>query len=311
MRRGLAGALVALVAAPVVMSSTPATASAPAPARVQLLAQRVAAPKAPAKVSTDTTGPAAVGIPRTCPVQHAWPVGAALVDVKRQLAANTGLVLVGPEWTNPQRRGIVKIVWETLDSISCTPYLAQIKAHKPHLAINAGPVDGWAWGDWGLTKPEAVSFDFAKWQTAYDENDRGRLVRIIVHELGHVWSQTPAAQQTYDRFGTLYANTGQFSNYGNNVNENFSEVVGYFVARCARNNPYDGNASRFGVYYRLVRDEVFGGRTFGPAVGQKPTCVPVSERVAQVRPNAVAQLPQAPTRVPKEKLDGIRPNPVR
>ena len=100
------------------------------------------------------------------------------------------------------------------------------------------------------------------------------MVRLLVHELGHAYSRTPQAKASYARFGTLYRSTGNFGPYAYNANENYSEVIGYYVARCARGNPYD--AKKFEPYYRHVRSTVFKGKEFGPAAGTRATCGPAA-----------------------------------
>lgn len=265
-------------------------------------APRVAAqPVRPVKATGPSAADPVLGIPKPCKPQHAWPAGARPAEVKRQLAANTGIQLVGAGWDDPKNAPMVKIIWETLEALDCTSYLDVVKKSNPGFAINAAHISGWAFGDWGLTRPNAVTLDVYKWHEPYKAGDRGRLVRLVVHEIGHAWSQTPQAKRAYDRFGQLYARTGNFSDYGRgSVNENFSEVVGYYVARCAAGNPYARavrNKGQFDAYYRLVRDEVFAGREFGPAVGQTPNC-----SLAPTRPRQLAQSVGA-RRVLKEKLD--------
>ncbi|MGO4957649.1 hypothetical protein ACTQ49_10330 [Luteococcus sp. Sow4_B9] len=267
----------------------------------------VVAPAAAAPVEASdaavSVGDPVVGIPKPCATSHEWPSDASLDEIKTQLASNTGIKLVGSGWTDPANRPMVKIVWQTLEALSCTDYVTTITSNHPDFTLNASAISGWAFGDWGLTRPGAVTIDFAKWQAPYQAGDKGRLVRLFVHELGHAYSRTPEAQKAYNRFGTLYAATGNFSDYGRgSANENFSEVVGYYVARCAAQNPYDAkvrNQGQFDKYYELVKEEVFDGREFGPGVGKTPDCSLTPRTTPSPEPRA-AQEPIK--RVPSESV---------
>lgn len=223
--------------------------------------------KPTAKPTPAYTGVA--GIPQPCTAKHPYPQGASPAQVKTQLAAWSGIRLTGPEWTKPNNHTLVRIVWETLDGIGCTDYLTDVKKANPGFALYAGPTRSWAWGDWALTHPGAVTLDFAKWRTV-QKDDPGRLVRILVHEIGHAWSLAPANQRVYNAFNSSYAKLGNFGPYAYSKNENFSEVIGYYVARCAKDNPYD--AKKYAPYYDFVRTHVFAGREFGPAAGTKASC---------------------------------------
>ncbi|MEL4356563.1 MULTISPECIES: hypothetical protein [unclassified Luteococcus] len=237
----------------------------------------------------EAPGAPVTGIPQPCAAQHPFPEKATRAEVKRQLAANTGITLTGGAWTEAKHAPLVRIVWETLDGLSCTDYLKTITSNNKGFTLNAAPTRSWAWGDWGLTRRGAVTLDFAKWQEAYRAGDRGRLVRILVHELGHAWSQTPQAAATYQRFAVMYRSTGNFGPYAYNQNENFSETIGYYVARCAAGNPYQDK--KFAGYYGLVKQGVFGGREFGPAPGSRLDCSLVKPSTTGVQ------------RVLKESLD--------
>lgn len=241
-----------------------------------------------------SVGDPVTGIPQPCVAKHPFPVGATPAEVKKQLAANTGIRLVGGWWDDAQYAPMVRIVWETLDGLNCTNYVSIIKSNNKDFTLSAGPTRSWAWGDWGLTRPGAVTLDFKKWQEAYQAGDKGRLVRILVHEMGHAWSQTPQAAASYQTFAGLYRSGGNFGPYAYNQNENFSEIIGYYVARCALGNPYDNK--KYAAYYALVKKDVFNGREFGPAAGTKATC-------SLAKPAAKAAANTSVQRVLKESLD--------
>lgn len=255
LRRALGGLMAGLVAAAVTAVAVP-TASG--------------LPLAPAATT------AVPGVPSPCYSTHEWPADASLGTIKAQLEKDHGLVLTGSGWTDPQYRPVVKQVWITLDAITCVPYLNEIrsKTKSSTIKIVAESTRSWAWADWGLSNPNRLTFDFSKWITALPD-DPGRLTRIIIHELGHAWNTDRDAAPVYWRtFGSLYATQGKFSGYGDNDMETMSEVIGYYVARCAKDNPYDDpkQASANAAYYAFVKTYVFHGVEFGPAPGVKPSC---------------------------------------
>ena len=230
------------------------------------------APPSTLPVAPSLTSTAVDGIPDPCLAKHPWPAKSTPAQTKVAMQKAFGLQLTGSGWTDPQSRGLVKIVWETLDALSCTPYLADVRRHSGQsvIKIHAGPTRSWAWGDWGLTNPGRLTFDFAKWRSAYP-SDKGRLVRIVVHELGHLHQM--GANPAGASFGPLYNRYGSFSNYGGySRSETMSEVMGYYVARCAQDNPYDEAGPAERAYYAWARTTIFGGVEFGPEVGSQPAC---------------------------------------
>lgn len=238
-----------------------------------------------------TAAPATpVTAPSRCPQPHPWPAGAPQRAVVAQLARTTGIRLVGPDWRDPAYLPMIRVVWQTLDVLACTDYLRHIAVLHPDFTLNAAPISGWAWGDWGLTRRGAVTLDFAKWRRARADHDDGRMVRLLVHELAHAWATDRGTSAYWATYQHLEARLGAISAYGARAaTENFSEIVGYYVGRCARNNPYD--TGRYAAYYGFVRQTVFGGREFGPAPGRAPDCSePGSARIV---PSPVSGSPAA------------------
>lgn len=241
-------------------------------------AQAVALPIAPAPIAPVT------GIPAPCSTTHPWPGDdVAINTIAAQLTENYGFKLAGRQWTSANRASI-KILWQTLDAVDCTGYLTNLRAKvNGNVGLNAGNISGFAWGDWSLTKGGYVTLDFSKFQRALDSGDEGRLVRLVVHELAHVLNADRYESPKYwGDFQKLYAKEGRFSDYARgSVTETFADVVGYYVGRCALDNPYD--TGKFDAYYAFARDKVFGGKEFGPAAGERPTCT---------APKAGAEAPQ-------------------
>lgn len=192
-------------------------------------------------------------------------------------------MLAGAHWTEEHRPSI-KIMWETLDAVGCTSYVASVKTKAPGIGINAAPIRGWAWGNWSLTRTNYVTFDFAKFKGALEAGDEGRLVRLVIHELGHAWSADRHSGPGYwNDFRALAAREGRFSDYaGRKDSEVFADVLGYYVGRCALDNPYD--SGDHDAYYAFARDVIFDGKEFGPAPGVVPDCTVPAAGAAEPLP---------------------------
>ena len=208
-------------------------------------------------------------IPDACSVTRPYDAASPLTDLTSGIEATWGFRLTGRYWTDERYRPIVATVWRTLDAISCTPYLGALHAKVGTLELFATSIGGWAAGDYGLTRADAVSLDFPQLLTSYP-TDPGHVSRLFVHELTHAYTRDRSANPPYwSDFTALYARNGRFGSYGSSSSEVFSEVVGYYVARCAANNPYTPAES---AYYDFAKTEVFGGKEFGPAPGQPVAC---------------------------------------
>lgn len=210
-----------------------------------------------------------VVIPDACTTTHPYDATLPLAEMQSGIESNWGFTLTGKYWTDETYRPIVAVIWRTLDAISCTPYLDTLHAKVGVLQLYATSIGGWVAGDYGLTRADAVSLDFPQLLTNY-QTDPGHVSRLFVHEMTHAYTRDRSTNPPYwADFSALYAKNGRFGSYGSSASEAFSEVVGYFVARCAANNPY---TPREAAYYNFVKAEVFGGKEFGPALGQPLSC---------------------------------------
>jgi len=218
------------------------------------------------------SAPAVAGVPQPCFATSPFPEDASGAQTRRLMESQLGFRLTGDGWTDPRYRPLVKIIWQGLDATRCSPYLSTIRSKNGGpLRLHAGPTRSWAWGDYGLTRPDAVTLDFAKLITAHQQGDDGRIVRLVVHELMHVYQKDRGTNPAYMRsFSALRAKQGSFSSYGSNDLEVMAEVVGYYVARCAKDNPYD--TGKHDAYYAWAKKVVFDDVEFGPATGTRPSC---------------------------------------
>ncbi|VEJ60027.1 hypothetical protein [Arachnia propionica] len=251
----------------------------------------VLAASATAKGEKATVGPSVVGIHAPCPATHPWPGDKAPIsEITKQLSDNFGVTLAGNGWTDANRTQI-SVVWQALDAVSCTDFLANLKAKvSGTIGINAASIGGFAWGDWSLTKPGYLTFDFTKWKEAVDLGDIGRLSRIVIHEFTHIFNADRDSNPKYwTEFQGLAAKQEVFSSYaGRNNLETLPEVVGYYVARCAKDNPYD--TGKFNAYYEWVKTNIFAGREFGPAPGTKASCNVTQDQIPTPTPDWVKAL---------------------
>jgi hypothetical protein len=214
-----------------------------------------------------------VVMPDACTATHPYDAALSMAALQSGIEANWGFTLTGKYWADETYRPIVAVIWRTLDAISCTPYLDTLHAKAGVLELYATSIGGWVAGDYGLTKADAVSLDFPQLLTNY-QTDPGHVSRLFVHEVTHAYTRDRSTNPAYwADFTGLYAKNGRFGSYGGSSSETFSEVVGYYVARCAANNPYSVSEA---AYYDFVKAEVFGGKEFGPALGQPLLCEPIA-----------------------------------
>ena len=98
----------------------------------------VLAASATAKGEKATVGPSVVGIHAPCPTTHPWPGDKAPIsEITKQLSDNFGVTLAGNGWTDANRTQI-SVVWQALDAVSCTDFLANLKAKvSGTIGINA------------------------------------------------------------------------------------------------------------------------------------------------------------------------------
>lgn len=256
-------------------SAAPATSTAPAPgeapaARIDQRPDRESARGPAAQSLTDIT--VVAGIPEPCSTDVVIGDDMSAADITGRAQQQWGLNLTGPQWQHDDYRPVVKLFAETIDSVDCTDYLNRVKAgNGGQLEISSQPTRSWAWGDYGLTRPNVLTLDFEKFRQGYADGDRGRLVRLIIHEMAHSLNADRFSEPGYwTAYNSVWAATGPVSDYGSTTTESFADAVGYYVARCAADNPYDSRAKI--PYYEYVKNHIFGGREFGGAVGERQSC---------------------------------------
>lgn len=227
----------------------------------------------PEPVALQPVPSSVMGIPQPCSADFVWDDSVDQRENISRMQEQWGITLTGEEWYDASYRDGVKVLASTLDAVDCTRYLDRVKkGNGGQLTISgAPPRTSWAWGDYGLTKPYTVTLDLAKFQQGWDEGQRGRLARLIIHEFAHAVNTDRFENPPYwQRTNELFTQVGPISDYGSTPDETFADAVGYYVARCAEGNPYDQAKNQ--PYYDLVREELFAGTEFGGPVGEPQTC---------------------------------------
>ncbi|HPZ49483.1 MAG TPA: hypothetical protein PLA44_06460 [Propionibacteriaceae bacterium] len=239
------------------------------------------------------TAPAAVVVPQPCAISLAYPEGQSPAKIRELYGTHYGFTMVGRYWDDPAYQGIVRVIWETTDAIACTPFLEDLRAHHgSQLTLNASALSGWKSGDYGLTRALTVSLDFPQLKSYYDKGDHGHVARLFVHEITHAYQRDRGDSPAYwSAFVPLHSKLGRLGGYGWDSTEVMAEVVGWYVARCAQNNPY---TSRYQAYYDYAKG-LFGGKEFGPPLGQPMDC---SQQVFPAPPPAPPAPLAAPAPVP-------------
>lgn len=213
------------------------------------------------------------GIPDPCSIDMPIDPRESAAEITDRAEREWGIRLTGSQWRDDEYRSIVQLVTETFDAVDCTDYLDRVKqGNGGSLAISSEPTPSWSWGDYGLTHPNTITLDFVKFRQGYADGDRGRLVRLVIHEMAHSLNADRHAEPAYWRsFNGVWNAKGPVSAYGSTPTESFADAVGYYVARCANDNPYASGAHS--EYYDYVRTNIFDGREFGGAVGTDQHCV--------------------------------------
>lgn len=254
-----------------VSSAAPAPEEAPVARAAERPDREVESKPPVAQALSDIT--VVAGIPEPCSLDLVITDEMSAADITDRAMQQWGLHLTGPHWQHDDFRPVVKLFAETVDSVDCTDYLDRVKAGtRGRLEISSLPTrSSWAWGDYGLTRPGVLTLDFDKFRQGYADGDRGRLVRLIIHEMAHSLNADRFHEPAYwTAHHKVWAATGPISDYGTTPTESFADAVGYYVARCAADNPYDSPTKN--AYYDYVKTHIFGGREFGGAVAERQNC---------------------------------------
>jgi hypothetical protein len=256
------------VTAPIYSADAESPTARPAPSAVLPAPDPAPMPS----VSPSHTAPSIAGIPEPCPIDFPITADLSAADISERVEEQWRLRLTGSPWRDDGYRPFVELFAETLDAVDCTGYLERvIDGNGGTLEVSSDATGSWAWGDYGLTRANVLTLDAAKFRQGYADGDRGRLVRLVIHEMAHSLNadrfSEPAYWQTFQR---VWKANGPVSAYGKTETESFADAVGYYVARCAADNPYA--TTEHAAYYEYVKTNIFNGREFGGAVGTHQEC---------------------------------------
>jgi hypothetical protein len=220
--------------------------------------------------------PDGVAIPNPCQPAHPFEADASTDELIGVINA-FGFKTTGPLWTSDYHEVIFEIA-TTLNGISCTSFLDDLKANHGGELPN---LKAWDKGNrFSGSYDGAVNLYFSNIRSQQTDSP-GYASRLFIHEMTHAYTSNRASNPAYyQTFATLNRQLGPLTEYASSysgdsrVSENFSEVVAYYVARCAT-DPYNGDRpydEGFQSYYSFAKDTIFGGQEFGPALGQPMDC---------------------------------------
>ncbi|MGH3730691.1 MAG: hypothetical protein ACRDTU_18345, partial [Micromonosporaceae bacterium] len=215
----------------------------------------------------------------------AFPHGSAPGDVIAAMEERWGLDFKASDersWENERYLPLLEVWWNTLAKVECTSFVDTVNdKNGGGLPVVSVVHDGGIWG-WYRGYPTGLEIDPDR-QLAAVQNGIGETVeQNIIHELGHAYNndrENSPAPGYWSEYVGIYESDGGLSEYGrSSMTENFADVLGFYVARCAlerfevsepRANPYDGG---YTSYYEFARKHVFDGVEFGPPPGSAASC---------------------------------------
>jgi hypothetical protein len=181
-------------------------------------------------------------------------------------------------WRQTQYKPVVKIWWDTLSAVECTPFLTEInKKNGGGLNIYAHDI-GSLWGTYGLHFPGALAINIQNHLGAVNNGIPEKVTQNIIHELGHAYNNDRGSNPAYwVEHNNIYNSAGPISAYGaSEITENVADVFGYYVARCSGEsfqasgpNPYANGNTEF---YNFAKTMIFGNVEFGPPAPSEVSC---------------------------------------
>ena len=182
-------------------------------------------------------------------------------------------------WSDAQFKPVLKVWWDTLAAVECTPFLTEINnKNGGGLAIYAHEI-GNLWGTYGLHFPGALAINIRNHLGGINNGIPEKVTQNIIHELGHAYNndRSGSGPPYWTEHNKIYYSAGPISGYGaSEITENIADVVGFYVARCAGEsfgasgpNPF---ASGHTEFYNWAKEYIFGGVEFGPPAPATVSC---------------------------------------
>ncbi len=232
-------------------------------------------------------GAAAGGIPVSCSStgtnqSQPFPQGQSGAQIVAAMEGRWKFDLIDGNlsWADSRFLPVLKIWWDTLSAVECTPFINEInRKNDGSLKIMATSCIGGLWGTYGLECfPGGLAINIANQQGGIDRGIPHTVTQNIIHELGHAYNNDRGSNPPYwTQYVSIYNSVGGLSGYGrSSITENWSDVLGFYVARCADEvfsgsgpNPYSIGYTEF---YNFAKTQVFGGVEFGPPAPSTVTC---------------------------------------
>lgn len=183
-------------------------------------------------------------------------------------------------WRDPRFLPNLKVLWDTLSAVECTPFLQEIyDKHGGRMSIY-GTYAAAAGGDYGLTHTSALSLNLEWILNQINAGTPAKASWLYIHEMSHAYNNDRFNSPTPEywvEFQRLHNSLPAISGYGSgDPEEHFADVNGYYVARCALEdggpNPYSESSSGRTEFYQFAKNIIFGGQEFGPPAPSEVTC---------------------------------------
>lgn len=181
-------------------------------------------------------------------------------------------------WADAQYKPLLKVLWDTLSAVECTPFLTEMKNKNGGRMVMYATALGGYWGNYGLSHSGALAINIPPLLDTINSGAPAKVTWLFIHEMGHAYSNDrDGMPEYYAEYMRIYNQHGPFTAYGyTDHNENFADVLGYYVGRCASEeggpNPYSGSGSAVTDYYEYTKTYIFGGQEFGPTPPGATSC---------------------------------------
>lgn len=186
-------------------------------------------------------------------------------------------------WSNPENEPFLKLYWDTLSAVSCTPFIKLALEGDPFSVYASSYPSGWG----VQTSNTSLELNLANMLSSVTGNPAS-VQQNLIHEFSHaIQFRHP---DIYSIFESTICGKGSpnahVSGYGfQSCTEDFAEGSGYYAVRashefgggfngsrdniCPAKNPYDWGQQ---AYYNYYKQHIYGGKEFDSPPPSSGSC---------------------------------------